>query len=609
MRSNDGSPPAGTLQLLDEHDPFTPLAASDLMQHQRLPFFVNAADEQPDEELSPSFVFPHTVEISSRDFSSLSSSIVTRTSLSNGEQSLAQYFPENSHSDYSKEGNLVRSSVFLRTRGDGSGSPSFSSLYRCGTQVKAGRSLNVEKVTSESNRMAGPLGACPSIAATRRAFKSQWFGSAPILNDYLLLKFIGRGSSGTVRLGYCLSLNLPVAIKSTIRPVAKRRSLGGISPVCRRIEAMEREVRVMKRLRHENVVSLYEVIDDPCSKTLYIVMQYIDKGPIAHLDMDGNCRPMDPDELVHYFQQILAALEHLQHHRIVHRDIKPENILISSNGRVFLADFGAAVFLDSEKSCLGRFEGTPLFMPPELFDDVSSMSKLSSDAAADGEVASESASKELQSSLPFPFAMDVWSLGVTLYTLLVGSVPFKSIGEIRAVCTRPVKLPNSIPETWRRLLEPMLGASPQQRATVSELQSKVKQMIANSTAQREAKVADCSFCSSARESEPVEQSSQLDPQPPPGRAPSNSKVFSFRRPTLPPLNEKYRQGVRMRSQGLSNSVCCLSGVSSSRGGREKAPVDPMRPDRQLGHLGNVRQLRQASMEESVSRQRFLSLAN
>nr|CCC95323.1 unnamed protein product [Trypanosoma congolense IL3000] len=317
---------------------------------------------------------------------------------------------------------------------------------------------------------------------TKHALRSQWIEGTMILNEYLLLKCIGKGSSGVVKLAYSLARNETVAIKIVPRPKEKRAAIGGgCHSATKRMEALHREIKVMKKLRHRNIVALYEVIDDPEAEKLYIVMQHVDNGPIAFLAKDGTCDPVSPSELTGYARQILAGMEYLQRHGIVHRDIKPENILVSSNKCAFISDFGVAAILGGvDENCLHRFEGTPLFMPPEVFCDVDAISP---NAPAGGNVyttpkgATLTEDVKVSSRSRHPFATDVWSLGVTFYTLLVGSVPFSTIRDIQNTVQTSVKIPDSVPEPWRLILKSMLSASPEQRPTIAELRLRVKAMM------------------------------------------------------------------------------------------------------------------------------------
>ncbi|RNF25860.1 protein kinase [Trypanosoma conorhini] len=315
-----------------------------------------------------------------------------------------------------------------------------------------------------SRRYSVPRSPAEQVSTTRYLHKEDWFGGAKILNEYVVLKNIGKGTSGKVKLAYSFSRQETVAIKIIHRPKVRDNQLAFYKDAsAKQAEALQREIEVMKRLQHENIVTLYEVIDDPAAEKLYLVMQYIDNGTIAVVGPDGRCPKMAPETLLLYARQILAGLEYLHDCNVVHRDIKPENILIDKKNSAFLADFGVAAFLEQgAEDVLNRFEGTPSFMPPEMFS-----------LKGEAEDASHSADEGARGS---PFALDVWSLGVAFYTLLVGRVPFLSVEAIEAVRRAPVVIADEVPEAWRQLLQSMLSADPRQRPHVSAVRSEVERM-------------------------------------------------------------------------------------------------------------------------------------
>ncbi|KPI82422.1 putative protein kinase, partial [Leptomonas seymouri] len=216
-----------------------------------------------------------------------------------------------------------------------------------------------------------------------------------------------------------------------------------------------REIQVMKKLRHRNIVSLYEVIDDPSADKLYLVMQYVDKGVVAKVEVRANsdyvCDPIPPAQLVRYAREILTGLQYLHRHDVVHRDLKPDNILVNKEGHVFLADFGVAETFDTSyrqrmKALMAQSmarsmamsvtgnraggpqvlgtKGTPLFIAPELWSGTKSYGK----------------------------PVDMWAMGVTLFTLLVGKLPFRSPEDITDAQFKPT-VPEAFDEKWRVLLE------------------------------------------------------------------------------------------------------------------------------------------------------------
>jgi serine/threonine protein kinase len=199
------------------------------------------------------------------------------------------------------------------------------------------------------------------------------------------------------------------------------------------------------------VVPLYEVIDDPESAKLYLVMKYVDQGPIAKVGPDNTCAAIGAARAKEVMGELVAGLSYLHKRGVAHRDIKPDNILVDAAGTPYFADFGVSTIIDKDDPTLSTVEGTALFMPPELFSE----SRLKVDA----------------------FAADVWSLGVTLFMLLFGTAPFggsnyREIAE--AVRSRELVFPATagaaaVGEEWEDLLRGMLRKDPARRLTLKHI--------------------------------------------------------------------------------------------------------------------------------------------
>ena len=141
------------------------------------------------------------------------------------------------------------------------------------------------------------------------------------------------------------------------------------------LDQVQSEVALMKKLRHENLVRLYEVIDDEAADHLYLVLSYVDGGQAMEWSTeksrylsssDGGTIPEKRARM--YVRDMLSAISYLHSLGIVHRDIKPENVLINSKGRAVLADFGVAHFFsqsNQQSMRLSNTEGTHQFWPPE----------------------------------------------------------------------------------------------------------------------------------------------------------------------------------------------------------------------------------------------------
>ena len=238
---------------------------------------------------------------------------------------------------------------------------------------------------------------------------------------------LGRGAYGKVKLAVD-EANCPVAIKIVHKSLLKKTK--GDSCIAR-------EIAVMKKLKHRNVVPLYEVIDDPESEKLYMVMKYVDQGPITKLQPGGTCETIGAERLREVLGELVSGLSYLHKRGVAHRDIKPDNILVDAAGTPYFVDFGVSAIIDRNNPNVSTVEGTATFMPPELFDDQA----LKVDA----------------------FAADVWSLGVTVYMLLYGKVPFGG-SNYREIATAvrteelvfPARADSGVGDGWEDLLRGML---------------------------------------------------------------------------------------------------------------------------------------------------------
>lgn len=163
-----------------------------------------------------------------------------------------------------------------------------------------------------------------------------------------------------------------VAVKIFSKSLLKRRRTMERDKKSRRVriktglEQVEREIALMKKLSHPNLVNLYEVIDSPESDMLYMVLEYMPLGEILTYQNDGTFRRSDPkpgtkykvaglvdghfdeEHAALYFVDILHGLAYLHQHHICHRDLKPENILLDARGFAKLGDFGVSHVFDKE---------------------------------------------------------------------------------------------------------------------------------------------------------------------------------------------------------------------------------------------------------------------
>ena len=205
------------------------------------------------------------------------------------------------------------------------------------------------------------------------------------IGNFQIERLIGRGGMAQVYYGTDLKLQRPVAVK-----VIASRLRGKKATAARFIK----EARVMAQWKHEHIMQIYSA--DDVGDLYYYVMEYVDGEDLATImtsfAQDGELLP--PADVIRIGRAIASALDYAHAQNVIHRDVKPSNVLVARDGRVMLSDFGLA--LDLSNGSLGEAFGTAHYISPEQ--------------------AQRSANAVPQS--------DLYSLGIILYEILTGVVPF-----------------------------------------------------------------------------------------------------------------------------------------------------------------------------------------
>src|SRR4051812_36491029 len=256
---------------------------------------------------------------------------------------------------------------------------------------------------------------------------------------YALTDVLGRGGMGTVWLATDQVLERQVALKEVTFSV-------DLSDEDRRIlrERTLREARAAARLVHPHVTAVYDVVEDGGKP--WLVMEHVSARSLQEiLEMEG---PLAPDPVARIGLDVLAALEAAHEAGIVHRDVKPANVLVDRDGGARLTDFGIAHATgDSSLTTGGALIGSPSYMAPER---------------ANGDQ-------------PGP-AVDLWSLGATLYAAVEGRPPFDR-GEAMATLMSVVS-EHPAPMLRAGPLEPVLTGlltkDPARRMTVPEARRRLE---------------------------------------------------------------------------------------------------------------------------------------
>lgn len=252
---------------------------------------------------------------------------------------------------------------------------------------------------------------------------------------YELVRKIGRGSFGQCWLAKHIITGCQVAVK--------------VIPRTENMKLLEREISIWKSLDHPNVVKLYEVI--PLHDNVYLATEYAGEGEVFRL-LSKHPNGLGEGEALKIFCQLCKAVAYIHKVKIAHRDIKLENIFMTSDGVVKLGDFGFSTRVKEERKKIEEWMGSPEYAAPEL----------------------------LKNEPYAPMKADSWSLGVVLFALLTGYLPFSKIEDDTAKATEVDKrvrsrvingqldIPQSIGENLRSIIEGLLTFDPEKRWTVQQ---------------------------------------------------------------------------------------------------------------------------------------------
>ncbi|XP_026111224.1 NUAK family SNF1-like kinase 1, partial [Carassius auratus] len=201
---------------------------------------------------------------------------------------------------------------------------------------------------------------------------------------------------------------------------------------------IRREIEIMSSLRHPHIISIYEVFEN--KDKIVIVMEYASKGELY--DYISERRRLTERETRHFFRQIVSAVHYCHKNGVVHRDLKLENVLLDENCNIKIADFGLSNLYHKDK-LLQTFCGSPLYASPEIVN-----------------------------GRPYRGPeVDSWALGVLLYTLVYGSMPFDGGDHknlIWQISNGEYREPSQSSDA-RGLIRWMLMVNPDRRATVEDI--------------------------------------------------------------------------------------------------------------------------------------------
>ena len=255
------------------------------------------------------------------------------------------------------------------------------------------------------------------------------------LGRYEVLNELGKGAMGIVYLAKDPVIGRMVAIK-TIRT----SQTGDDDSESREFrERFVREAQTAGILSHPNIVTIHDIGEDSETRTSFIAMEYIEGRNVKMLLAEK--KKFNWDEIADLIAQIAEALDYAHRKGIIHRDIKPANIILTTDGKIKITDFGIAKIASSNLTTTGQFLGTPNYMSPEQV----------SGAPVDGR-------------------SDIFSLGVVLYELLTNRKPFLgdnltaiSYKIVHEDFTPPAELSIEVPPEFNAIVARAMAKDPWNR--------------------------------------------------------------------------------------------------------------------------------------------------
>lgn len=243
----------------------------------------------------------------------------------------------------------------------------------------------------------------------------------PVIGNFNVIRKIGDGSFSIVLLIQHMTTKILYACKAVSRQYLVEKNV---------FDRFEQEVRLLQSLSHPNIVRVYDVLYD--DNSIYLVMEYCKYGELFRYIMASG--GIKEDEAKGFFSQICDGVAYIHSRNIAHRDLKPENILLDENMKPKITDFNLS-HITTPKKLLSTPCGSPFYAPPEILNGES----------YDG------------------CKGDMWSLGVILYMMVTGSLPWPHCNQqmlMMHIVNTEYSIPANLSSGLQSLISSLLSRNP-----------------------------------------------------------------------------------------------------------------------------------------------------
>jgi MAP/microtubule affinity-regulating kinase len=270
----------------------------------------------------------------------------------------------------------------------------------------------------------------PSRSGDSKLFEDSKLGS---LEDFTLGKLIGTGAYASVKSAISKvegkKFALKIYEKYRLADPSKKKNVG-------------REIEILKKLDHPNIVKMFEVIETP--KQLHLVLEHVPGGSLGAFLKKKPSRRLEEYECKNLFRQLVSAIDYVHSQKVTHRDLKLENLLMNlDNSAIKVIDFGFSTCFSHEKK-VKLFCGTPTYMAPEIV------------------------TRKEYSGPP----ADVWALGILLFVMLSGCFPFKAPTDrelFKKIEKGIFSIPSHVSAGARALIHKILNVNPEERPKARDI--------------------------------------------------------------------------------------------------------------------------------------------